>query len=86
MKTKLLYHGLDKKDIEATKERKGVILSAASAFEVLHAVLEKEIQEEQIKRDTGSFDRPNYGYIQADAAGAIKAYRKLQSLIKLTDT
>lgn len=84
MKTKL-YQGVDSKDKQAIAERKEVILSGSNAFKVLTSVIEKEIQDIQSTRDKVSFESPNFAFSQAEAAGTIKAYRKVQSLLKLKD-
>jgi hypothetical protein len=83
LKTKLLNHDLDDKSDKSKKERKEVIASAANGFSVLASILEKEIQEVQTNRDRDDYTSPNYTGLQADAAGQLKAYRKIQSLIKL---
>jgi hypothetical protein len=81
------YKGVPKSDKKLLKERKGVILSAIPAFDVLTKILEDRIQDLQKSRDSEDvYQLPSYGFHQADHAGQIKAYRKIIDLLKLKES
>ncbi len=81
------YKGLSSKDRQGKEERKQLIETASSVFEILTGILEREIELLQKERDSKeNFTLPAYAEMQAHYSGRIAALKKVVQLITIKES
>lgn len=71
---------------EQVAQRKSEIQAGKPALKVLKNILERQLEEAQrVATSKEMYDSPSWAYLQADAAGTIRTYREIISLLDLGD-
>lgn len=77
----------DCKTEEAKDDRRKMVRSATPTLNVLKMIVERYLRDEEQKRlSKAAYESPSWAYLQADANGAVRILKLIQTLLDQEDT